>query len=129
MCRQINRTYITSLYMKNIILSIVLGAALLGSAQACGCAAHRGHHHGHHAVMHAGKHHRHHHDRHTQRPGRASITGAGNHTAAPKAEVAPNAHKPQAPQAQAPRKHKLTFGPKNHRPFWGPNARRQHAAK
>lgn len=115
--------------MKNIILSIVLGAALLGSAQACGCAAHRGQHR-HHPVMHdGGKRHHHHHDRRAQRPGHASITGAGNHTAAPKAEVAPSAHKPQAPQAQAPRKYKLTFGPKNHRPFWGPNARRHRAAK
>ena len=115
MCRQINRTYITSLYMKNIILSMVLGAALLGSAQACGCAAHRGHHHGHHAVMHEGKHHRGHHTHHR---GHGSIRGAGNHTAAPKAEVAPSVHKPQAPQAQAPRKHKM---------IWG--KRHQHTAK
>lgn len=91
---------------------MVLGAALLGSAQACGCAAHRGHHHGHHAVMHGGKHHRGHHAHHR---GHGSITGAGNHTAAPKAEVAPSVHKPQAPQAQAPRKHKMIWGKRHQR--------------
>lgn len=64
-CRQIDRTHVTSLYMKNIIMSIMLGVALLGSAQACNMqhrapmhgqpgvhkhvkkhAMHRGHRHG-----------------------------------------------------------------------------------
>lgn len=44
-CRQIDRTHVTSLYMKNIIVSIMLGVALLGSAQACNM-QHRAHMHG-----------------------------------------------------------------------------------
>ena len=96
--------------MKNIILSMVLGAALLGSAQACGCAAHRGQHHNdrhHQATRDGGKHHRPH---RMYRPGYGWIRGAGNHTAAPKAEVAPSVHKQQVPQAKAQRKHKMIWG-------------------
>lgn len=73
-CRQIGKTHVTSLYMKNIIMSIMLGVALLGSAQACNM-QHRAHMHGHPGIhkqvkkhaMHRGhrhgivkRHHKHH---------------------------------------------------------------------
>ena len=90
---------------------MVLGAALLGSAQACGCAANRGQHHNDRHVMRDGGKHHHHHDRRAHRRGYGWITGAGNHTAAPKNEVTPSVHKPQAPQApQAHRRYKMNWG-------------------
>lgn len=59
-CRQIDRTRVTSLYMKNIIMSIMLGVALLGSAQACNM-QHRAHMHGHPGIHKQVKKHRMHH--------------------------------------------------------------------
>lgn len=62
-CRQIGRTHVTSLYMKNIIMSIMLGVALLGSAQACNM-QHRAHTHGHPGIHKQVKKHRMHHGHH-----------------------------------------------------------------
>lgn len=102
--------------MKNIIVSIVLGVALIGAAEACQRGAvnthhdqkaphmHHGHrgHHGHHA-MHRG-HHR----------GFGAIKGSqrSNHEA-PAVKQTPNVHRPQGWAGKPVHKPQFTFGSKN----------------
>ena len=132
-CRQINRTHVTSLYMKNIIMSIMLGVALLGSAQACNM-QHHAHMHGHPGIhkhvkkhaMHRGHRHsmvkRHHKHHFAARPqmkrhvkpmtmGCARLHMNRHNVARPqmKRHVKPMMRKSQA--NYQPRKYKITFGP------------------
>lgn len=99
--------------MKNIIVSIVLGVALLGAAEACQRGAVNTHHSQHVAHMHYG-HHGHHAMHRGHHRGFGAIKGSqrSNHEA-PAVKQTPNVHRPQGWAGKQALKPHFTFGPKN----------------